>query len=145
MRNRAKCKICKEIIESFHRHDYVTCKCGEISVNGGTDYCKASARDYANFLRVADDGTEIIPKVIEKSEKIPETGGELKVEGTTFDPPDPPDPPGMSANEILEELQTMVQFVDRIPESVLYSQVTQADFYKALMLICAILRRMNGS
>lgn len=40
MRNIAKCKKCGDVIESTSRHDYVTCKCGAISVDGGTDYIR---------------------------------------------------------------------------------------------------------
>jgi hypothetical protein len=39
-RNRAKCLKCKKIIESKSRHDFVTCKCGNLSVDGGKDYAK---------------------------------------------------------------------------------------------------------
>ena len=42
MRNIACCKKCWEVIESFTRHDFVTCDCGAISVDGGNDYCKRS-------------------------------------------------------------------------------------------------------
>ena len=51
MRNRAKCKLCDDIIESVHHHDYITCKCGEISVDGGDHYCRCSARNWENFIR----------------------------------------------------------------------------------------------
>ena len=44
-RNRAKCKICKEIIESKFRHHFVGCTCYQnsggsngIFVDGGHDY-----------------------------------------------------------------------------------------------------------
>jgi hypothetical protein len=43
--NKAQCLKCKQIIESKHRHDYVTCKCGSVSVDGGKDYLKRSAKD----------------------------------------------------------------------------------------------------
>lgn len=36
--NKIKCKLCGDIIESKHRHDFVTCKCGKISVDGGNSY-----------------------------------------------------------------------------------------------------------
>jgi len=39
-RNRAKCKKCGDVIESEYRHDFVTCTCGAISVDGGKDYFK---------------------------------------------------------------------------------------------------------
>ena len=59
MRNRAKCKLCSDIIESFHATDYVICKCGQISVEGG-EALRCAAMDWDNFLRVDDLGNEII-------------------------------------------------------------------------------------
>ena len=38
--NRARCKACGDVIESKSRHDFVTCKCGSISLDGGRDYCR---------------------------------------------------------------------------------------------------------
>ena len=38
IRNRARCKKCGDIIESKYRHDFVTCTCGAVSVDGGKDY-----------------------------------------------------------------------------------------------------------
>ena len=46
--NKAKCRLCGDIIESKHRHDYVECKCGEISVDGGKDYLRRGFKDYYN-------------------------------------------------------------------------------------------------
>lgn len=40
--NAAKCNECGEVKISLHRHDFRTCKCGNISVDGGTDYIKRS-------------------------------------------------------------------------------------------------------
>ncbi|HBD94496.1 MAG TPA: hypothetical protein DC057_10045 [Spirochaetia bacterium] len=41
-KNIVKCLLCGEIIESKYRHDFVSCKCGNVAVDGGTDYCKVS-------------------------------------------------------------------------------------------------------
>lgn len=40
--NKAQCRKCLNIIESKYRHDFVTCGCGAISVDGGLDYLKRS-------------------------------------------------------------------------------------------------------
>lgn len=34
-RNRVKCKRCGDVIESLHQHDFKTCKCGSVSIDGG--------------------------------------------------------------------------------------------------------------
>jgi hypothetical protein len=38
--NRAKCLECGDEVQSHHVHDYVTCRCGALSVDGGLDYIK---------------------------------------------------------------------------------------------------------
>lgn len=41
-RNSARCLDCGDEIVSVHRHDFVTCSCGNVSVDGGKDYLKRS-------------------------------------------------------------------------------------------------------
>jgi hypothetical protein len=55
MRNRARCRQCQTVIESRHRHDFVTCKCGSIFVDGGTDYLRAGFDHADNFERIGED------------------------------------------------------------------------------------------
>ena len=38
--NKAQCKKCKDIIESYDRHDFKYCKCRAIFVDGGRDYLR---------------------------------------------------------------------------------------------------------
>jgi len=63
-RNRAKCRICLDVIESVNRHDFVRCKCGEIFIDGGNGeqsggFTRAGAKDYNNFLIVLDNDEEV--------------------------------------------------------------------------------------
>ena len=50
IKNAAKCLKCGDIIESKHRHDYVTCSCGNISVDGGTDYLRRSFQEMDSWI-----------------------------------------------------------------------------------------------
>lgn len=34
--NRAKCLLCEDVITSDNRHDFATCSCGSVSVDGGS-------------------------------------------------------------------------------------------------------------
>jgi hypothetical protein len=43
-RNAVQCKLCSQTIESKHRHDFVTCPCGNVSVDGGLDYTRRAFR-----------------------------------------------------------------------------------------------------
>ena len=54
IRNRAKCKLCGDIIESKSRHDWVECNCGEIFVDGGLDYFRAGAKNFENFISLSE-------------------------------------------------------------------------------------------
>lgn len=47
--NKACCKKCGDVIESKSVHDWVSCKCGEIFVDGGHDYLRRGATDFKNF------------------------------------------------------------------------------------------------
>ena len=43
--NKIRCLNCGNVIVSTHRHDFVTCKCGTVSVDGGTDYLRRCFRN----------------------------------------------------------------------------------------------------
>jgi hypothetical protein len=38
VRNAIRCLSCETVIESKSRHDFVTCPCGRVSVDGGLEY-----------------------------------------------------------------------------------------------------------
>lgn len=38
--NSIRCKLCGDEIFSAHRHDFVTCKCGAVSTDGGCEYIR---------------------------------------------------------------------------------------------------------
>ena len=44
IRNAIRCNVCGEEIESRHVHDFVTCRCGACSVDGGREYLRRCFR-----------------------------------------------------------------------------------------------------
>lgn len=40
IKNAIQCRKCGDIIESKHVHDFVTCSCGAVAVDGGHDYLR---------------------------------------------------------------------------------------------------------
>lgn len=38
--NSIHCKLCNDNIQSYHRHDYKHCECGNAMVDGGLDYAR---------------------------------------------------------------------------------------------------------
>ena len=56
--NRAKCKLCNDVVQSNNRHDFVTCKCGKVSVDGGSWYAKRccnSPEDFEDMIVMYND------------------------------------------------------------------------------------------
>lgn len=43
--NSARCLDCGDEIVSGHRHDFVTCSCGNLSVDGGKSYTRRLFRN----------------------------------------------------------------------------------------------------
>jgi hypothetical protein len=54
IRNRCKCAKCGDIIESKFRHDWVQCKCGAISTDGGTAYLHRGAMDLNDIIDMTE-------------------------------------------------------------------------------------------
>jgi hypothetical protein len=54
-KNAVYCKKCKQTIESKHRHDFVSCACGNF-VDGGLDYLRrgGNLEDMVDISEVAD-------------------------------------------------------------------------------------------
>ena len=52
--NKVKCKICGDIIESKFRHDFKTCKCGKVSVDGGLDCIRRCAPSKGAFEELSE-------------------------------------------------------------------------------------------
>lgn len=51
--NSAKCLVCGEVIRSCNIHDYVTCSCGNLSVDGGSCYLKRNIREVDKYKELS--------------------------------------------------------------------------------------------
>ena len=58
LRNVIRCNHCGDVIESTYRHDYRTCRCGCVFVDGGHDYLRRGAMygpdDYTDISEVEE-------------------------------------------------------------------------------------------
>lgn len=124
MRNRAKCRLCGEVLESFHRHDYVECKCKEISIDGGADYFKCGARDWANFVRLDDTDNEVPIKVQE---------GNAEAKDAVLEPL-------ASREEMLANLKTEIDAIEQLPEPALRMPVSQFELWKVMSMFYALMK-----
>jgi hypothetical protein len=156
MRNRAKCKLCGDILESFVDGDLVQCNCREIAIDGGLQFLKTWAKDYANFLRVEEDGTEIAVTLRGKEEKDPFKGEYTKIKEEK--PPVEAIPPPVSLNELgadkgtnesffissrqdkLNHLRQMIEEEETLASGVKTSPINRYDLVSYLLIIEAILK-----
>lgn len=129
MKNKAKCKLCNSIIESFHATDYVTCSCGEISLDGGNSL-RCFANDLFNIIRIDDEGNEIIPKVVDKvdttlTQHNPDTDLDRKIP---------------TKNDLIDMLDEMIKNLENLPQVAMSMPVTHYDLLSSLLLVSAIFR-----
>jgi hypothetical protein len=142
MKNRAKCKLCQSVIESYHMTDWVQCKCEEIAVGGG-DAFQCAARDWKNFLRIDDDDKEIAVVISAKGSKplSAEVGNKTSENNEKS--------PGCDADnvnhippkkELLFMLSEMIRNIDNLPQHVMSTPITHYDFSSLLILLAALFR-----
>jgi hypothetical protein len=125
MRNRAKCKLCKNVIESFTLMDYVTCSCGEITIEGGNQKFLVYCRDFANFLRIDDQDNEVEVTVKQASEALQQPREESKP---------------LSREQLIEEFSCLLENLNSLPPNAAHTPVTHSDLSSALSLVLTILR-----
>ncbi len=128
MKNRAKCKLCNSIIQSTMKNDFVTCKCGEIALDGGYEYIHANIRTCkSNLIIVDDEGNEIIPK--QMSYSVPKK--EIKEE--------PIELPNLTKEEWIQQLEEIVKIIEEMPQHAQLAPVTHSDFCTLLKILSSAL------
>lgn len=120
MRNRAKCKLCSNIIESRYQYEEISCTCGQISVMGG-DKMGCSAFDWANFLRVDDEGNEIVPTI--KDAKPIDT----------------------TKKDLLNALDDLIKRIEEMPKQAMIIAINHYDYVSLLILLSSLFRCDNDS
>ena len=133
MKNKAKCRLCQSIIESFHETDYVQCKCGEIVVDGGNAF-SCAAKNWDNFLRIDDQGKEIPIKIKEFS-KYDRADMEPYPEINPIDTYEKP-----TKKDLIEMLKEMADNIENLPQNVMQSPITHYDHWSLVALMHSILK-----
>lgn len=129
MRNRAKCKICNEIIESLAIVDYVSCKCAEITIWGGDQTYKAAAKDWNNFLRVDDEGKECPVKIVDKLPNDPINKTDVN----------PLDISPLTKADKLKALDDMIASYESLPAHAMSQPASNYEILSVLLLVKSLL------
>ncbi len=64
LRSQLRCPKCDDLISSIHRHDFRTCECGALSIDGGRDYLRIAADDEVMALFMDEDERQKINQSI---------------------------------------------------------------------------------
>lgn len=126
MRNRAKCKLCGDIIESIHTHDFVSCSCGEISVDGGQSYLRSLAKNKENFIRLNDDDSVFEMqenKLVETAKVVEEISKPLPTK-----------------KELIDMLAEMSRRIEELPAEAMVTPINHYDLSSLLILLLAIFK-----
>jgi hypothetical protein len=127
VRNRAKCKLCKDVLESFHTFDRVECSCGEISISGGMDHFECAFKNIQNFLRLDDQDKEISVRM--EGDKVMDANDLMQEASASI--------ARTSTDDLLNMLRVYTEQEKRRPPNTL---VTVYDLCWALEVICTILK-----
>jgi hypothetical protein len=128
MRNRAKCKLCLSIIESYHSTDYVKCLCEEIAVDGG-EALKCHAKDWVNFLRIDEDDKEV-SITVKKSQQMNAESNENKQSHDTKP----------NKDDIIALVDNMIKDFEALPQHAMNLPITHYDFMSLLMIISSFFK-----
>jgi hypothetical protein len=71
--NQVRCHLCDDTPFSAHRHDFKYCKCGNVAVDGGTDYLRRLGKDLTQYT---DLSFSLPISVVEAAIKAVEWGQE---------------------------------------------------------------------
>ena len=52
--NKARCRLCGDVVESKHRHDWQSCSCGAIFVDGGREYLRRGAKNFEDLEELSE-------------------------------------------------------------------------------------------
>lgn len=70
--NQIRCPKCSDTPFSMHRHDFATCKCGAVSVDGGQEYFKRVGSSWEE-MSVTIDPVALVA-IIKEVEEAMESG-----------------------------------------------------------------------
>lgn len=113
MKNRAKCKKCLSVIETDG--ELKSCPCGEIAVHGDM---QCQAKDWANFLRVDDEGNVIVPTITDAPKAKP------------------------TKDELIVILDEMIASIESLPATAMLSPVNHYDYVAGLMLFSQMFKSL---
>ena len=125
MRNRAKCKLCEDIIESMHQTDLQLCKCNEIGVDGGPGSYHCIASNWQNFIRIDDEGKEIIPEIVEGDKEV------ASEEVLTKE---------VKRERLVEMFKGLIDSYENLPSHAKLNSITHYDMQSALLIMYEIIR-----
>ncbi len=120
MISRAKCKLCNKVIETENNEGWISCACGEISINLQNGKKTAIIKHEGSLVEVDDEGNEIIL--------------ELK-DALNADMTEKP-----KKEELIKLLDKMIEDSEKLPNQAMSSYVSQYELMSLMMLLSSIFK-----
>jgi hypothetical protein len=80
------------------------------------------AKDWSNFIRIDDNGNEVVPTIIE---------------------PEPKRKP--TRKELIDMLDQMISSIESLPDQAMTVSINQYDFYSLLVLLSSLFKSEDSS
>ena len=61
-----ECTKCHDYVFSFNRHDFKSCKCGNVSLDGGFDYTRITAPHHTDYILQEEEIRDVIVSLRDK-------------------------------------------------------------------------------
>ena len=52
--NKARCLICNQVLESTSSHDFKSCNCGNLQIDGGHDYIRRGFKNKDSYEELSE-------------------------------------------------------------------------------------------
>ena len=81
VKNKIQCNHCSDIIESKSVHNFVTCSCGRVSVDGGLDYARRCFKEKGDYTDLSEwEEVEVDSKKVVEFEELRTSISESDIE-----------------------------------------------------------------
>lgn len=142
-RHRAKCRLCSGFLEA-KAGDYLTCACGEISLDATSSLTKYIAREWDNLIRIDEEGNEIKFSIQDRAARFEERSQDQDdISSAKQDPegdnPYLANPYYMVCHETTHDaIIRLIETVEGLPPIAMNTAITHYDYLSLLYLLRSI-------
>ena len=133
MRNRAKCNLCKSLVEIKNRAEEVSCPCGEITIDRISGVFHAVIKnDKSNLIMLDEEGNEIVPKEAKPESAFPGIDEPIANQSNQMIT--------HKKEDLIDMLDDLRMNIERLPNEAKFAPITNYDLSLVLTTLVSIFR-----